>query len=230
MADNEKPYNVYGGLQDNGVYVGSSKPVPGKTDDWEAIMGGDGMMVAVDPRTPRWSTPASSTAITSSSTGGGQAQSHYAQARDRRTVAALELADAPGDEPPQPRHPLHGFPAPAPHPRRRRNLGNVSPDLTKNKKQGNVPFSTITVIAESPLRFGLLYVGTDDGNLQLTRNGGATWELVSGGLPADLWVSSVAPSPTRRAPCTPPYRLPLRPFQGVRLQKHRFRQNLDLPG
>jgi hypothetical protein len=70
----------------------------------------------------------------------------------------------------------------------------VSPDLTKNKKQGNVPFSTISVIAESPLRFGLLYVGTDDGNVQLTRNGGATWELVSGGLPADLWVSSIAPS------------------------------------
>ncbi len=70
----------------------------------------------------------------------------------------------------------------------------VSPDLTKNKIQGNVPFSTISVIAESPLRFGLLYVGTDDGNVQLTRNGGTAWELVSGGLPADLWVSSICPS------------------------------------
>jgi len=57
-----------------------------------------------------------------------------------------------------------------------------------------VPYSTLTVIAESPLKFGLLYTGTDDGHIQLTRDGGATWQLVSGLLPPDLWVSSLAAS------------------------------------
>jgi hypothetical protein len=57
-----------------------------------------------------------------------------------------------------------------------------------------VPFSTIVSISESPLRFGLMYVGTDDGNIQLTRNGGANWEKINGNLPDNLWVSSLQAS------------------------------------
>ncbi len=195
MVDNETPYNVYGGLQDNGVYYGSSKTVPGKTDDWEALMGGDGMMVAVDPRNRN-------VVYT-----GFQYGNYFKLNRG----AGKPKAITPRHEVGEPslrwnwRTPL----VMSRHnpdilymgsQRLHRTLDGaetwetVSPDLTRNKKQGNVPFSTISVIAESPLRFGLLYVGTDDGNLQLTRNGGATWELVSGGLPADLWVSSIAPS------------------------------------
>jgi hypothetical protein len=67
----------------------------------------------------------------------------------------------------------------------------ISPDLTKDLPQGNVPYSTISVLEESPHQFGILYAGTDDGNLQLTKDGGATWQLINSGLPQNLWVSSI---------------------------------------
>jgi hypothetical protein len=71
----------------------------------------------------------------------------------------------------------------------------ISGDLSKNKPQGNVAFSTITSLAESPLKFGLLYAGTDDGNVWVSKNGGENWEQINAGLPADKWVSSLFPSP-----------------------------------
>ncbi|MFC1782445.1 hypothetical protein ACFL02_02540 [Planctomycetota bacterium] len=72
----------------------------------------------------------------------------------------------------------------------------ISDDLTTNpgpEKQGNVPFGTITTISESPFREGLLYVGTDDGNVQVTRDDGKTWTMIKTGLP-DKWVSRVTAS------------------------------------
>jgi hypothetical protein len=75
------------------------------------------------------------------------------------------------------------------------NIKPVSPDLTKGGRQGDVPFGTITTISESPLRFGLIYAGTDDGNIQLSKDGGYSWRNISKGLePAGLWVSRVVPS------------------------------------
>jgi photosystem II stability/assembly factor-like uncharacterized protein len=193
MVDMEKPYNVYGGLQDNGTYVGSSRSVPGKTADWEAIGGGDGMMVAVDPRN-------SSVRYT-----GFQYGNYFKndKGRSRYITPKHDIGEAPLRW--NWRSPL----ILSPHnpdivylgsQRLHRSLDGaqtwqaISPDLTKNKKQGNVPYSTLTVIAESPLKFGLIYAGTDDGNIQLTRDGGATWQLISGSLPQDLWVSSLLPS------------------------------------
>ncbi len=69
----------------------------------------------------------------------------------------------------------------------------VSPDLSTQpgpEKRGNVSYGTITMIAESPLTAGLLYVGTDDGNVHRTRNDGATWKNIRRGLP-DKWVSRI---------------------------------------
>jgi photosystem II stability/assembly factor-like uncharacterized protein len=73
---------------------------------------------------------------------------------------------------------------------------DISPDLTTNpgpEKQGNVPFGTITSLSESPLKQGLIYAGTDDGNVQVTRNDGQSWTLVKSGLPLK-WVSRVIAS------------------------------------
>jgi hypothetical protein len=70
----------------------------------------------------------------------------------------------------------------------------ISGDLTKDKKQGDVPFSTISSFAESHLKFGLLYVGTDDGNVWVSKSGGGSWEQINSGLPPDKWVSSIFPS------------------------------------
>jgi photosystem II stability/assembly factor-like uncharacterized protein len=86
----------------------------------------------------------------------------------------------------------------------------VSPDLTTNNPDKNKPSGGLTVentgaethctiitIAESPITPGLLWVGTDDGNVQVTRNGGATWTNVRPavtGVPANTWVSRVEAS------------------------------------
>ena len=67
-------------------------------------------------------------------------------------------------------------------------------------RAGDVPYGTITTISESPLRFGLLYIGTDDGNIQLSRDGGYSWTLLgrpgkkTTGLPQGLYVSRVLAS------------------------------------
>jgi len=72
----------------------------------------------------------------------------------------------------------------------------ISPDLTTNpgpEKQGDVPYGTITTISESPLKPGLIYIGTDDGNVQITRDDGTSWTKINDGLVAK-WVSRVVAS------------------------------------
>ena len=72
----------------------------------------------------------------------------------------------------------------------------ISPDLTtcpRPEKQGDVPYGTITTISESPIEVGLIYVGTDDGNVQITRDDGISWTKISDELP-DKWVGRVAAS------------------------------------
>jgi photosystem II stability/assembly factor-like uncharacterized protein len=71
----------------------------------------------------------------------------------------------------------------------------LGPDLTNGKKEGDVPFGTITTLSESTLRFGLLYAGTDDGNIQMSKDGGYTWTKISNSLKTNgLWVSRVLAS------------------------------------
>ena len=70
----------------------------------------------------------------------------------------------------------------------------MSADLTSNREQGDVPFGTITSIAESPKKFGVLWVGTDEGKVWSTKDGGASWTDVSKGLAPDRWVTRVVAS------------------------------------
>jgi photosystem II stability/assembly factor-like uncharacterized protein len=72
----------------------------------------------------------------------------------------------------------------------------ISPDLTYNNsaEMGDISYHTITAIAESPLKYGLLYVGTDDGRLHLSRDGGKTWQEIMTGLPYGKWISRVVAS------------------------------------
>jgi ligand-binding sensor domain-containing protein len=70
----------------------------------------------------------------------------------------------------------------------------ISGDLTKGGKKGDVPFGTISCIHESPLTFGLIYAGTDDGLVHLTMDGGSTWNRIDQLLPQNLWVSSIQAS------------------------------------
>jgi photosystem II stability/assembly factor-like uncharacterized protein len=74
----------------------------------------------------------------------------------------------------------------------------ISGDLTNGKKEGKIPYGTITTIVESPKKFGLIYVGTDDGNIQVTKDGGYTWANQAKNFPKEipqgLYVSRVMPS------------------------------------
>ncbi len=70
----------------------------------------------------------------------------------------------------------------------------ISPDLTKGRKEGDVSYGTISCISESKFQFGLIYAGTDDGNIQVTKNGGETWTLISKKLPQHIWVQNIVAS------------------------------------
>jgi photosystem II stability/assembly factor-like uncharacterized protein len=76
----------------------------------------------------------------------------------------------------------------------------ISPDLTAfdPQKQGRlpfaIPFATLTAIAESPFKFGLIYVGSDDGRVHITKDGGATWTEITAGLPYNKHVWSMVAS------------------------------------
>jgi ligand-binding sensor domain-containing protein len=70
----------------------------------------------------------------------------------------------------------------------------ISGDLTKGGKKGDVPYGTLSTIHESALKFGLLYVGSDDGLIHVSKDGGNNWENISAGLPRDMWISRVQAS------------------------------------
>ncbi len=199
-VDMETPYNVYGGLQDNGVLRGSSKSVPNRGKHWEAIYGGDGMFVAPDPR--------NSKLVYTGFQFGNYAKLELDKGKSTRITPQHDIGEAPlrwNWRTPvilSKHNPDIVYMAAQ---KVFRSLDKaetwevISPDLTKNKKQGNVPFSTIASLAESPLQFGLLYAGTDDGNLWVSKDAGGNWESINAGLPSNKWVSSVSPSPHDKA-------------------------------
>ena len=200
-VDNKTPYNVYGGLQDNGVWYGPSTYKASKS--WEArgaypykaIGGGDGMQVQIDNRD-------NETVYSGSQFG-------YYYRINTRTKERLGI---------HPKHQLgetpyrYNWQTPillSPHNQdilymgankllRSMDKGEhfevISGDLTNGGKKGNVPYGTITTIAESPLQFGLLYTGSDDGVIQLSKNGGASWDIITNNLPKGLWVSRIEAS------------------------------------
>lgn len=77
----------------------------------------------------------------------------------------------------------------------------ISADLTANdpermlrRSSSEIPYQTIVALAESPKKAGLLYAGTDDGRLHVTRDDGGQWSDLTPGLPARKWISRVVPS------------------------------------
>ncbi|NMM49359.1 WD40/YVTN/BNR-like repeat-containing protein [Marinigracilibium pacificum] len=194
-VDNQEPYMVYGGLQDNGSLRGSSKSVPNKSKHWDKIFGGDGMYVFPDPENHNLIYT------------GFQFGNYYRIDMDKNDYTKIGPRHDIGEDPLRFnwRTPLEMSPhnnkilyMGAQKVFRSMNQGNdwtaISDDLTRDLPQGNVPFSTISIIEESPLKFGLIYVGTDDGNIWMTDNGGGNWRKITNGLPEGLWVSSIHPS------------------------------------
>ncbi|MEN8186591.1 MAG: glycosyl hydrolase [Bacteroidota bacterium] len=200
-VDNQKPYHVYGGLQDNGVWRGPSNNKESKSwhqsgeYPYKSIMGGDGMQIEIDSRND-------SILYT-----GFQFGNYYRI--NTKTGGSKKI---------QPKHDLgeeqlrFNWQTPillSKHNQDILYLGSnklhrsmkrgddfttISDDLTKGVKKGNVPFGTLSSVSESPFQFGLLYTGSDDGLVHVSKNGGGEWINISSGLPPNLWVSRVIAS------------------------------------
>ena len=200
-VDYKENYNVYGGLQDNGVWVGSNdyeqSPYWHQSGKYpyQEIIGGDGMQVQIDNRNPNI-------------VFAGSQYGEYSKI-NRATDKIESITPRTKKEEEKLRFNWQTPILLSSHNQdilylgsnflhRSMNQGEtwqkISPDLTKGKKEGNVSFATLTTISESKLNFGLLYVGTDDGNIQISKDGGTTWQLISQNLPQNLWVSRVVAS------------------------------------
>ncbi|MEW6456684.1 MAG: glycosyl hydrolase [Acidobacteriota bacterium] len=198
-VDMDTPYSIYGGLQDNGVVYGPNTHIPkyGVDDPWKTIYGGDGAYVQIDPT--------DSTTIYAEYQFGNISR---ISKKDRSMKNIMPKAKI--GEPPLRYNWQTPFLISYHNPFilyyganklfKSLNRGDswicISPDLTTNpgpERQGDVPYGTITTISESPIKPGLIYVGTDDGNVYITQNDGVTWTKINKGLP-DKWVSRVVAS------------------------------------
>jgi photosystem II stability/assembly factor-like uncharacterized protein len=189
-ADMAEPYNVYGGTQDNGTLKGSSRTRWELGQDWSFINGGDGMYVAVDDEGKHTYTGYQFGNYTRID---GDGKRH--EVRPRSPLAQPPLRynwNTPVVlSPHNPQVVYFGANRLYRSMDKARSFTAISPDLTSATERGNVPFATISSISESPLRFGLLAVGTDDGHVHVSRDGGLEWQAVDGRLPARRWVSRV---------------------------------------
>ena len=197
-VDYQKPYNVYGGLQDNGVWMGPHNAAVNKRWNmtgqypWKGILGGDGMEIQIDNRNPN--------IVFTGYQFGFYSRLDLDSGKRKSIKPSHELGESPY---------RFNWQTPillSPHNQDVLYLGsnflhkstdqgdnweNISEDLTNGGKKGNVPYGTITTISESPIKEGVIYVGSDDGLIHVTKNGGKTWRNISGNLPKELWVSNV---------------------------------------
>lgn len=221
--DMQKPYRIYGGLQDNGVWGGPSRVLLTKgatfinNEDWVRLAGGDGFYAQVAPNDPD---------VVFSETQDGALFRRNIKTYESRSIRPRE-----GEGEPRfrfqwntpflisshdPKTLYCGAQFLFKSPDRGDSWTKISPDLTTGADRdslpimGNLPdartlsrndgvgsWPCITTIAESPVNPDLLWAGTDDGNLQVTRDGGSTWRNVSGrvpGLPGGTYVTRVIAS------------------------------------
>lgn len=215
-ADNQDPYRIYGGLQDNGSWVAPSEAPGGVTNgDWKTIFWGDGFWTTPDLTDPN--------IVYAESQGGNSARI------DLRTFKNYPIKPQQTSNQEKLRWNWNSpIVLGAKNPRnlyvgsqylfkstdQGRNWEAISPDLSTNDKNkqnqedsGGLSADntsaenhcTIYFIAESPLNEKVIWVGTDDGNVQLTTNGGQSWvNLTEGihrtGIPKFAWVSSIEAS------------------------------------
>ena len=209
--DMDMPFHVYGGLQDNSSWVGDSAYPGGITSSrWENMYGGDGFWMFADPSDANY---------IYAEYQGGEISRINRKTHESRNIKPLPLYKE-GKLRYNWNTPIHVSPTGdgtiyigAQFLFRSRDHGQtwerISPDLTTNdpekqkqEQSGGITVdnsaaemhTTIYAIAESPKDPNLIWVGTDDGNVQVTRDGGKKWTNVVGnisGLPKNAWVSSV---------------------------------------
>lgn len=213
-VDNEEPYNVYGGLQDNGSWYGpSSSPGGVEARDWNVVGYGDGFRVLPHP---------TKKILYSEMQGAQNVWRYDMEKQQTKTVQPLQVKgydklrfnwNAPmATSESQPDRFYMG----SQYLHVSEDMGNtwtiISPDLTTNDKSkqnqaesggismdnsGAENHCTIFTIAESPLNEKVIWVGTDDGNIQVTKDGGKSWTNTTpniSGVPANTWVYHIEAS------------------------------------
>ncbi len=219
-VDMQQPYNICGGLQDNGSWCGPSRTLFTRgisNDEWIRVGGGDGFYVQIDPTDPN--------IVYAESQDGNLFR------RDLRTSESVSIRPREAEgEPPyrfqwnspvvisahDPATIYYGAQYLFKSTNRGDSWQKISPDLTTGQDRdkleimGRVPdrytrsrhdgvqnWPCITTISESPRNSQVLWVGTDDGNLQITRDGGRSWRNVADrvpGVPRGTYVSRVVAS------------------------------------
>ena len=214
--DFQSPFWVYGSVQDQGTYRGQIPLVkPGQAAQgrrmrfgrpepkWETAPGGEGTLIAVDP---------ADSDIEYASTFYGRLQrSEYKngtwESKDIYPKAAKDEPEYRGQwlaatmlSPHNPLIVYHGFQYLFRSMDRGDTWERISPDLTYNnpEQQGKwpfaIPFATITAVDESPFKFGVLYAGTDDGRVWVTKVCGEAWTEITSGLPFNKHVWKIVAS------------------------------------
>ncbi|WP_273567306.1 WD40/YVTN/BNR-like repeat-containing protein [Maribacter halichondriae] len=215
-VDNEFPYNVYGGLQDNGSWRGPAyvwKAQGIRNSYWQEISFGDGFDVVPDPDDSRY--------------GYTMSQQGYVQRYDHITGNNYIVRPTPPDAETKLRFNWNAAIGQDPFDNNTVYFGSqfvhkssdkgltwevISPDLTTNdpekQKQsesgglsmdatGAENHTTILVVEPSPVEKDMLWVGSDDGRVHYTKNGGETWIEVTQnlkGLPAGSWIPQIKAS------------------------------------
>ena len=206
-VDDADPYRIYGGLQDNGTWVGDNDHT--ESIGWhqtghhgfESLGGGDGMQIEVDSR-------GNDVVYTGYQFG-------WYMRTDRKTGerTSLHPSHVLGETPLRwnwqtpillSAHQQDVFYMGSNRVHRSLNRGDdfeaISGDLTRGGQPGNVPFGTLTTIAEHPTRFGQLATGSDDGLVHVTLDGGHSWknlklpvatQVGKGDDAKHLWVTEV---------------------------------------
>ncbi len=212
-VDNEFLYNVYGGMQDNGSWAGPAyvwKSQGIRNNYWQEISFGDGFDVIPDPENSRY--------------GISTSQQGFAGIYDRQTgqfeivrptypEGDAELRfnwnSAMSRDPFDPSTIYFGSQFVHKSTDRGQNWDVISPDLTTNdpekQKQGDSGgltmdatgaenYCTVIVIAPSPTEQGMLWTGSDDGRVHISRDGGENWTNISAGIPDGVWITQIQPS------------------------------------
>jgi len=199
--DLDTPFHVYGSIQDHGSRRGAVDLRRGRDAipvvEFESAPGGEGSIHAIDPRDP--------SIVYSAGFYGNISRT------DLRTGEAVPISPraAEGERPMRgqwlapfllsPHNPdvlYHGFQYVHRSLDRGDTWERISPDLTANdtSRMGDISYQTVYSISESPLRFGLIYAGTDDGRVHVTRDGGRTWDRIAEELPREMFIAELVAS------------------------------------
>ena len=215
-VDDEHPYNIYGGMQDNGSWKGPNttwETAGIRNWDWQEVGFGDGFATIPIPG--------------DSMTGYAMSQEGYLVRWNLRTGERKDIRPpAPDDttelrfnwnaaiaiDPFDPNSVYYGSQFVHKSPNRGDSWTVISPDLTTNRKEwqhqaraggltpdvtGAENFTTLITITPSPVERGVIWTGSDDGRVHVTRDGGASWTSVEAnikGVPANTWIPEITAS------------------------------------